>query len=177
MNKALFLDRDGIINVDHGYVYKPEEFEFTPEIFDICKKAQELDFKIFVITNQSGIARGYFNEQDFEKLSHWMVEQFKQKNIVIEEVFYCPHHPTKGNNEYVRVCDCRKPAPGLIFQAQKKYNIDLQHSVFLGDKVSDMKAANNAGIKRRILLVGQYGDDSQIEATRVTSLNEVIAHL
>ena len=102
MNKALFLDRDGIINVDHGYVYQEENFEFVEGIFELCTKAQVNGFMIIVITNQSGIGRGKYSEREFEELCQWMKAEFQQRNIVIDDIFYCPHHPTNAKGEYLQ---------------------------------------------------------------------------
>jgi D-glycero-D-manno-heptose 1,7-bisphosphate phosphatase len=170
MKKALFLDRDGIINVDHGYVYKKEEFEFINDIFTVCIDAQAKGYEIFVITNQSGIARGKYTVKQFDELSLWMTSVFRSKGIVISNVYHCPHHPDKGLGEYLKACDCRKPEPGMLLLAEKENNIDLVNSVFIGDKVSDMQAAENAGIKNRILLVDQYNDNHVIKAQRINTI-------
>jgi len=170
MKKALFLDRDGIINVDHGYVYKKEEFEFIDDIFAVCLDAQIKGYEIFVITNQSGIARGKYTVKQFDELSLWMTSVFKAKGISISEVYHCPHHPDKGLGEYLKVCDCRKPEPGMLLKAEKEHNIDLENSAFIGDKISDMQAADNAGIKNRILLVDQYNDNDVIKAQRINNI-------
>ncbi|GAA6205755.1 D-glycero-beta-D-manno-heptose 1,7-bisphosphate 7-phosphatase [Thalassotalea sp. SU-HH00458] len=172
MNKALFLDRDGIINVDHGYVYQKENFEFTDGIFELCLEASNKGYKLIVITNQSGIGRGKYTVDQFKELTHWMTDQFKAKNIDIDDVYFCPHHPTKGINEYLKVCECRKPKPGLILKAAKKYDIDLKHSVFIGDKGSDMEAAAAAGINNRILLASQYDDNSHVKAQYIEKITQ-----
>jgi len=177
MKKVLFLDRDGIINVDHGYVYKTEEFEFVPEIFDVCIHARDLGYHIIVITNQSGIARGKYSVAEFDTLSKWMCEQFEQRGVIIDDVFHCPHHPTKGKGDLLKVCDCRKPEPGMILSAAKKHNVDLNNSIFIGDKISDMQAANAAGINNRILVASQYGDQSDVTARRVDKIAEVLAFI
>ena len=148
MNKALFLDRDGVINVEKNYVYKIEDFEFIDGIFELAKSYQEKGFLIIVITNQAGIGRGYYTEEDFHKLNNWMIEQFKQRGIEITEVYYCPYHPTHGIGEYLKDSYDRKPNPGMILKAQEKYNIDLSQSILIGDKESDIEAGRNAGIKR-----------------------------
>ena len=173
-DRALFLDRDGVINVDHGYVYQQESFEFIPEIFELCKKAQAAGYRIFVITNQAGIARGYYSVDDFNELTFWMVEEFQQRGIVIDKVYFCPHHPDKGNTELTTQCNCRKPEPGMILQAQSEFNIDITNSIFIGDKVTDMQAANAAGIKKNYLLASRYDDDESILATRIANLSEVL---
>ena len=137
--KALFIDRDGIINIDHGYVYKIEDFEFTEDIFELVKLFSKDGYMIFIITNQSGIARGYYSENDFSTLTEWMIKKFKNNNITIEEVYHCPHSPEEN-------CHCRKPQTGMIEQALEQYPIDLKHSWMIGDKQSDIDLALNAGI-------------------------------
>lgn len=146
-NKALFLDRDGVINIDKNYVHKIEDFEFIDGIFDLVKKYQDEGFLIIVITNQAGIGRGYYKEKDFHILNDWMVKQFKLQGIEITEVYYCPYHPTHGIGEYLKDSFDRKPNPGMIFKARDKYDIDLSKSVLIGDKESDILSGKNAGIK------------------------------
>lgn len=170
INKALFLDRDGIINIDHGYVYQSENFEFVDGIFSLCQLAQEKGYQLIVITNQSGIGRGKYTIEQFEHLTQWMKQQFNSKGIEINAVYYCPHHPTKANNEYLIKCNCRKPAPGMILQAAQEHNIDLSKSIFVGDKVSDMQAAQAAGINNRVLLASQYHDSIDIKAQRIDNI-------
>ncbi len=172
MRKALFLDRDGIINVDHGYVYKKEDFEFVDGIFDLCNLAIEKGYLIFVITNQSGIARGKYSISQFKELSDWMKSQFKSNGIHIEKVYFCPHHPTKGKEEFLKACSCRKPEPGMIFQASTEYKLDLKQSIFIGDKTSDMQAAEAAGIHNRILVASQYKEHHSIKAHRVSNITQ-----
>ncbi|WP_448550116.1 D-glycero-beta-D-manno-heptose 1,7-bisphosphate 7-phosphatase [Thalassotalea fusca] len=168
MNKALFLDRDGIINVDHGYVYQQENFEFVEGIFELCTKAKANGFLIIIVTNQSGIGRGKYTENDFEKLCKWMTLEFQSRNIAIDDIFYCPHHPTSAKGEYLQSCYCRKPEPGMIIAAQKKHKIDVSQSIFIGDKKSDMLAANSAGVKHRLLV----GDKNQCEGAPKTLFAE-----
>ncbi|WDE07490.1 D-glycero-beta-D-manno-heptose 1,7-bisphosphate 7-phosphatase [Thalassomonas viridans] len=186
MAKALFLDRDGIINIDHGYVHKIENFEFVDGIFELCRLAMTKGYDIFVITNQAGIARGLYAVSDFEKLTSWMLAQFEKQYINIREVFYCPHHPTKGVNEFKMSCQCRKPAPGMILQAQEKYNLDLGASIFIGDKPSDMQAAEAAGINNRILVASRYLEEEgesagkkpdQISQSKVKKVSNVLGAL
>lgn len=141
MNKALFLDRDGVINVEKNYVYRIEDFEFTPGIFAICRHFQEKGYWIFVITNQAGIARNYYTEKDFDILTAWMKEQFEENAIHISGVYHCPHHP-----EFTGPCKCRKPEPGMILAAKQDFNLDLENSILVGDKKSDLDAGKNAGI-------------------------------
>ena len=142
MKRALFLDRDGVINKEICHLYRIEDFVFIEEIFKICHFYIDQGFIIIVITNQAGIAKGLYTEEDFQKLTVWMIAEFAKKKITIEKVYYCPHHP-----DYTGICDCRKPNPGMIFQAQKDFDIDLGHSVLIGDKLSDIEAGLNAGIE------------------------------
>jgi len=141
MNKALFIDRDGVINVDKVHVFLKEDFEFTPGIFDLCRSYQDKGFLIIVITNQAGIAKGIYTEDDFLKLTDWMTREFKKKGITISKVYYCPHHP-----DFTGPCECRKPKPGMILKAKKEFDLDLSESVLIGDKESDLQAGRNAGI-------------------------------
>ena len=152
--KTIFLDRDGVINLDKHYLYKIEDFEFTNKLFETCKYFQTLGYQIIVVTNQSGIGRGYFSKEDFEKLTSWMIDEFKRNEINIIDVFYCPHTPDDN-------CDCRKPKPGMINQACKKHAIDLQNSWMIGDKISDMEVALNANIQNRILITSEYIDTNK----------------
>jgi len=174
MKKALFLDRDGIINIDHGYVYKKDNFEFVEGIFELCSAAIEKEYDIFVITNQAGIARGLYTIADFEKLTVWMKDTFNKKGIEIKKVYFCPHHPLKGNNEFKQICQCRKPEPGMIRQAHREFNVDLANSILIGDKASDILAAQTAGIGTKILVESKYTTDVDVTAYRV---NEVISAL
>lgn len=156
MKKALFLDRDGVINVDTGYVYKKEDFCFVDGIFDLCHRAREQDFIIVVVTNQAGIARGYYTEDDFNTLNAWMLEEFKKQDITISEVYYCPHHPEFGIGIYKQDSFFRKPNPGMIFKARDEFNIDLSNSIIVGDKDSDIEAGRKAGIGKLIFFKGNY---------------------
>lgn len=161
-HKAVFLDRDGVINLDHGYIHQPELFDFIDGVFDACRHFQELGYLLVVVTNQSGIARGYYNEEDFAVLTSWMRQQFAQHGVKITAVYYCPHHLEQGQAPYNIDCDCRKPKPGLFEQAQRDYHIDPSQSIMIGDKISDMDAARAAGIGRKILVrSGQAFSDKE----------------
>jgi D-glycero-D-manno-heptose 1,7-bisphosphate phosphatase len=141
MNKALFIDRDGVINVDKVHVYLKEDFEFSEGIFELCKKYFDDGYLIIVITNQAGIAKGLYTENDFKKLTRWMTSQFHDRGIIISKVYYCPHHP--DINGY---CECRKPAPGMILKAVKEFNLDITECILIGDKETDLQAGRNAGM-------------------------------
>ncbi|MGE0018197.1 MAG: D-glycero-alpha-D-manno-heptose-1,7-bisphosphate 7-phosphatase [Draconibacterium sp.] len=140
-NKALFIDRDGTINIEKHYVYKKEDFVFMPGIFDLLKHFTDNGYLIFIITNQSGIARGFYSEEDYNRLTSWMLNEFELKGIKITKVYHCPHHP-----DITGPCICRKPKPGMILQAIEEFNINPSASVLIGDKKSDILAGENAGI-------------------------------
>lgn len=146
MPKALFLDRDGTINIDYGYVYQVEKFEFLDGIFELCQEAQKKGYMIIVITNQSGIARGYFTESDFQRITSYMVSAFEKKGIKITDVFYCPD--LTGER--------RKPECGMFLEAKAKYNIDMSASVSVGDKIRDVEAAEKAGCGKNFLLNNNF---------------------
>jgi D-glycero-D-manno-heptose 1,7-bisphosphate phosphatase len=140
-NKALFIDRDGTINIEKHYVYKKEDFVFMPGIFDLLKHFTDNGYLLFIITNQSGIARGFYSEEDYTKLTDWMLNEFELKGIKITKVYHCPHHP-----DITGPCNCRKPKPGMILQAIEEFNINPSASVLIGDKKSDILAGENAGL-------------------------------
>lgn len=148
--RALFLDRDGVINVDFGHVGTKDRFVFMPGIFELVREANRLGYLVIVVTNQAGIARGLYSEAEFLELTRWMKDQFAIRHARIEAVYYCPHHEKEGMAEYKKVCDCRKPAPGMLFRAAREQNIDLGNSILVGDNNSDLQAAASAGIKRCI---------------------------
>jgi len=142
MNRAVFLDRDGVVNVEKNYVCKIEDFEFMPGIFDLCRKYRDEGYLLIIITNQAGIARGFYTEEQFLSLTDWMMEKFNEQGITITKVYFCPHHP-----DFTGECECRKPNPGMILQAAKEFDIDLTQSILIGDKESDMEAGKRAGVR------------------------------
>ncbi len=151
MQKALFLDRDGVINIDSGYVSKKEEFIFCDGVFSALRYFQDKGYLLFVITNQSGIGRGYYSEEDFISLSAWMCEELKKQGIKISKIYHCPHAPELK-------CECRKPKPKMILQACAEFNIDLQQSIMIGDKLSDVEAGASAGIEKLFLIGEEKGN-------------------
>lgn len=169
MYKALFLDRDGVVNVEKDYLYKIDDFEFINGIFELCKFFQEKNYKIVIVTNQSGIARGFYSEDDFNHLSHWMTKQFQTNGIEITAIYHCPHH-----EKYSIKCQCRKPEPGMLLQAAQEYNIDLVNSIIVGDKERDIEAGLNAGLHLTYLF-DETGTTKTSKATKIVSnLKEII---
>jgi D-glycero-D-manno-heptose 1,7-bisphosphate phosphatase len=152
-SSALFLDRDGVINVDRGYVHRPDQFEFVPGIFELARFwVSELGRPIVVVTNQSGIGRGYFDERAYADLTRWMCGRFADEGAAIARVYHCPYHPVDGIGEFRRDHPWRKPNPGMILQAASDLALDLARSAIVGDKMSDMEAGAAAGIAVRILV-------------------------
>jgi D-glycero-D-manno-heptose 1,7-bisphosphate phosphatase len=146
MNKAIFLDRDGVINIEKNYVHKIEEFEFYPETIPALNKIPQ-EYKRIIITNQGGIGKGYYTSKDYEKVTTHMLKQFINHGIRIDGIYHCPHHPSEN-------CLCRKPGIQMLLDAQKDHNIDLIKSYLVGDKLSDMEAGNKAGCKTILVKTG-----------------------
>ena len=168
MHKILFLDRDGVINIEKDYLYKIEDFEFIDGIIDLCKYYQNNGYKIVVVTNQSGIARKYYTEKDFELLTSWMIDRFLNKQVTITDVYHCPHHPSISGN-----CDCRKPNPGMLLKLQEEFEVDYANSIIIGDKESDIEAGLNAGLIETYLL-SEDGSVIESKATKIVSKLEDI---
>ena len=160
MNKAFFLDRDGVINIDGDYVSTIENFKFIDGVFDACRIILSQGYKIIVITNQSGIGRGFYTEEQFLGLNHWMLHKFQEEGIDVTDVYFCPHHPTGALNPYRVDCDCRKPKPGMILKAKEQHNIDLKESVLVGDRHSDIASGKSAGIYSLYLINNGYNNDT-----------------
>ena len=144
MNKAIFLDRDGTINIEKNYIYRKEDFEFIPGAIEALRNFKQAGFRLIVITNQSGIARGYYTEEDFQKINSWMQLTLSKQGAEIDKVYYCPHHPDAIYNRYRKECNCRKPKTGLFFQAVKDFNIDLNCSYAIGDRLRDCSICNES---------------------------------
>lgn len=143
--KAIFLDRDGVINKEVSYLHKVKDFEFIAGVFDSCLHFQSLGYILIIITNQSGISRKLYTEKDYCFLNDWMIKQFNNNGIKILDVLHCPHGPDS-------FCECRKPKPGMILKAKTLHNINLKDSWMIGDQERDIKAANAGGINNTILV-------------------------
>ncbi len=178
MRRAAFLDRDGVINLDRAYVYKVEDFEWIDGVLPAARRLSEAGFLLVVVTNQSGIGRGYYGVGDFERLTDSMKKVFRQAGAPLSGVYFCPHHPEKALPPFRIECDCRKPRPGMLLQAARDLGIDLGRSVLFGDKPGDCTAGRLAGCPERVLL----GTDAKAcpspsaDATRCfRSLSEAVA--
>ena len=170
-NRALFLDRDGVINIDYGYVSSIEKFEFVEGIFDLVKYAHDKGYLVIVITNQSGIGRGYYTEHEFEELTRWMCGIFKDEGCLITQVYFCPSHPDHGLGKY-RVNDWRrKPMPGMIIDAARDYDLDLKSSVLIGDKSSDIEAGRSSKVGCNILFQKSLVETSSVKKTYIEISN------
>lgn len=161
--KAIFLDRDGVINVEKDYAYKIDDFEFLPGVFEAVKHFNELGFIVVVVTNQSGIARGYYTDNDFWRLTEYMLKEFEKHEAKIIRVYHCPHGPNDG-------CNCRKPLPGMFLAAKNELNIDMQNSWMVGDKEGDIEAALAAEVGHTILVrSGHEIDEANTKANFVVN--------
>lgn len=149
---ALFLDRDGVINHDGGYVHRIEDFQFRDGIFDLCAAAQARGYALVVVTNQAGIGRGYYTEDDFHQLTDWMLVRFRDHGIAFTGVEFCPDHPVHGIGRYRRDNPRRKPGPGMILDACARHGLDPALSLMLGDRATDMQAGQSAGVGTLLLL-------------------------
>lgn len=143
MNKAVFLDRDGTINVDKGYVYRIEDFEFLPGVIEALRLFQSMGYLLIIITNQSGIGRGYYTEDDLIKLTEYMNQELLKEGIKVTDFFYCPHIENASVEHYRKKCNCRKPSIELFLKAQEKWNIDWAKSYAVGDKFRDCTICNS----------------------------------
>ena len=171
---ALFLDRDGVINYDFGYVHDIGEFEFIPGVFSMCKRASALGYKIIVVTNQSGIGRRYYSEVQFLSLTSWMLNRFEECEVNITAVYYCPTHPTSAKGSLKRYSFFRKPDPGMILQAAKDHSINIGKSVLIGDQESDITAGIRAGIGTNLLFSPRCGSRIETQASSVVhNLNSI----
>lgn len=175
--RALFLDRDGVINEEVGYLSRAADVRFVPGVFSLCRAAKRLGYRIVVVTNQSGIARGLYSEAEFQSLMAWMRAEFRSEGVEIDAVYHCPYHPEHGVGEYRREHEDRKPGPGMLLRAARDLGIELALSVMVGDRCSDVAAANAAGLRQVFLLAGTEIGDCEGVYTKAEALAEVEAWL
>ncbi len=169
-SRAVFFDRDGIINIDKGYVSDSDEFEFVDGIQELIRHVNVKKSKCIVVTNQSGIARGMYGVEQFNVLTQWMVDTLFADDAVIDDVYYCPHHPTAGESHNTRQCICRKPQPGMLLFASVEHDINLSQSIMIGDSKRDIHAAVSANLKQAIWVTKtpSTSDLTHLEAVKET---------
>ncbi len=173
--RALFLDRDGVINVDKGFVWRTEAFVFQDGVFAACRRAQAMDYLLVVVTNQSGIGRGLYTEDDFHALTEWMCDCFAEQDVEIARVYFAPTHPEHGVGRYRVDSPDRKPGPGMILKARDELGLDLAASALVGDRETDIRAAIAAGVRSKLLIPHHEEDLAVTRADAVVgSLAEAI---
>ncbi len=165
MNKAIFLDRDGTINVDNDYIYLKEDFEFIPGAIEALKIFQDMGYVLIIITNQSGIARGYYTIEDFYKLNQWMMNFLKKHNILISRVYFCPHHKNAKILKYRCDCECRKPKIGMYNKAIQDFDLDIKNCIAVGDKIRDCSICFTT--ECRGYLIGENEDNNIINNVKI----------
>lgn len=166
MHKAVFLDRDGTLIKEKNYLHKPDEIELEEKVISALQKFSEQGFLLFMVTNQSGIGQGLFKVKDFLSVQSRLLDMLSRQGIYFKNFYYCPHHPTKAKGKYKRICNCRKPKPGMLIKAIKNYNIDVSRSFMIGDKLSDIEAGNRLGLKTVLVLSG-YGAEIIKKASKI----------
>ncbi|MGJ8678766.1 D-glycero-beta-D-manno-heptose 1,7-bisphosphate 7-phosphatase [Paraglaciecola sp.] len=176
MNKAFFLDRDGVINEDNHYVHKVEQFKFVSGVFEACRLIQAKGYKIIIVTNQSGIGRGYYDENAFSILTDWMLNEFEKEQVNITAVYFCPHHSAAGIGEYKKDCECRKPNSGMLVKAANDHQLNLSQSSLVGDRLSDIKAGTRAGLKSLYLISDDEAQLAQGNCNTAQSLLDAVQH-
>jgi D-glycero-D-manno-heptose 1,7-bisphosphate phosphatase len=159
-NRAVFLDRDGTINVEKGYVHKIEDFELIPGVPEALRLLRENGFILVVVTNQSGVARGYYPMEAVHRLHRHMDEELARLGATVDAYYVCPHHPDGGVDDYTMVCECRKPMAGMLMDAARDYSINLASSYMIGDKPSDIEAGLKAGCRSLYVTTGHGADQS-----------------
>lgn len=171
--RALFLDRDGVVNVEVGYLHRIEDVRFVPGIVSLCQTASRLGYRLIVVTNQAGIARGFYTEDDFLTLMEWMRAELRKQGVEFDAVYHCPYHPEHGIGQYRREHEDRKPNPGMLQRGAREFGIDLTQSVMVGDRCSDIAAANTAALRQAFLIQGTEEAPCKGNYTAVESLAEV----
>jgi D-glycero-D-manno-heptose 1,7-bisphosphate phosphatase len=173
-NRAVFLDRDGTINVEKEYLHRTEEFEFIPGAADAIRLLKDAGFLVIVVTNQSGIGRGYYDEADVHRLHRFMDRELKRHGAAVDAYYLCPHHPLHGIGDYRRECACRKPLPGMLLEAADDFSIDLAASFIIGDKMADIDAGRAAGCRPLLVMTGYGKSESPSLPAGVSSYDDIL---
>lgn len=152
LRPAAFIDRDGVINRELGHVHRIEDFHVLPGVVEGLRALAEAGYQLVVVTNQAGIAKGLYSEQDYQRLTQYMREWFSERGVFFAGIYHCPHHPEGKVKHLAHVCKCRKPEPGMILKAALDLDLDLSCSAIIGDKISDIEAAKSAGVSKSVLV-------------------------
>ncbi len=177
MQKALFLDRDGVVNQEVGYLHRWQDVIWMPGIFDLCRAAVAKGYALVIVTNQSGIARGLYSSAQFEDLMAWMSDEFEAQHVPLTAVYHCPFHPEHGIGFYKREHEDRKPSPGMLLKAAREHNLDLSQSILLGDRCSDLAAAHAAHLRHAYLLPGTEEAPCTQPHAMLQTPSDLIPHL
>ena len=171
--RALFLDRDGVVNEEVGYLVHARDVRFVHGVFSLCRTAQQLGYRLVVVTNQSGIARGYYTEEQYQELTRWMHGRLEREGVHLDAIYHAPEHPDYPATSSGRGPDWRKPGPGMLLEAQRILGLDMAASVFVGDKCTDVMAGNAAGVGKMFLLLGTETQDCDGSFQSVRELADV----
>lgn len=174
MHKAVFIDRDGTINVEKEYLYLPAEFEFIQGVPEAIRLLNEAGFLVIVVTNQSGVARGYYTEEDVLLLHRHADALLATEQASVDAWYFCPHHPS-GRGSYSLPCRCRKPQPGMLLEAARRFDIDLEQSYMIGDKLADVGAGSVAGCRSILVRTGYGAEEEQGVAAEVVVHDDLLA--
>ena len=174
MDKGVFIDRDGTINVEREFLYLPEEFEFIPGAPEAIRLLNEANFRVMVVTNQSGIARGYYDEAAVNTLHLHMDCELQRFGASVDAYYYCPHHPDYGTGVYRKRCDCRKPMDGMVRRGAKEFSLDLSSCYMIGDRRADVEAALNAGCRPIMVRTGYGAAESAVIPPGIPVYNDLL---
>lgn len=174
MKRAVFLDRDGTINIEKDYLYQVRDFEFIPGAQEAIRLLNQAEILVVVVTNQSGVARGYYTEEDIESLHRHIAAELAHSGAHVDAWLYCPHHP-EGRGSYALPCNCRKPLPGMLHDAAARYGIDLEKSAIIGDKRADIEAGQAAGCRTILVRTGYGTKEEEFVGTHTVVCDDVLA--
>lgn len=174
MRRAVFLDRDGTLNVEKDYLYRIDDFEFVAGAEEAVRLFNEAGFMVVVVTNQSGVARGYYTEEDVETLHRHIGSQLERFGARVDAWLYCPHHP-EGRGSYALPCNCRKPLPGMLIEAARRFEIDLDDSIMIGDKVADISAGVAAGCRTVLVRTGYGSEEEQMVSAATPVYDDLLS--
>lgn len=174
MRRAVFLDRDGTINIEKEYLYQVKDFEFIPGAPGAIRLLNQAGILVIVVTNQSGVARGYYTEDDVHNLHRHIARELERSGAHVDDWLYCPHHPA-GRGSYALPCNCRKPLPGMLQEAAVRHGIDLEKATMIGDKRADIEAGQAAGCRTILVRTGYGAADEQYVGPETVVCNDLLS--